>query len=368
MIVGASFGDAANNAKSNAGESYIIFGGASLPASINLAALGSTGVVIFGAETGDRSGNSVMNVGDVNGDGYDDLLIAASVAESLNNGRSNAGECYLIFGAATLPATIELANVGTPSGVAGVKIFGADANDYIGRSISSAGDVNGDGFDDLIVGSAFADGPGNTKASAGESYLIFGRAILPTTIDLLTLSTSGDGVTIFGNESEDQSGRAVTGAGDVNGDGFDDLLVGASLSDGLGNALTDAGESYLIFGNPALPATIDLAASLIAGVTFFGAAAGDRSGSAVSSAGDLNGDGYDDLVITARQADAAGNVKNLAGDTYFVFWRSVASHVCPACRIGNRKRSCGRDGIWGGQGRLQRLLRKQRWRPQRRWL
>ncbi len=76
----------------------------------------------------------------------------------------------MIFGGASLPVTIDLGNLGT----AGITLFGADAGDLSGRSVSSAGDVNGDGFDDLLIGARYADASGNAKSDAGDSYVIFG--------------------------------------------------------------------------------------------------------------------------------------------------------------------------------------------------
>ncbi len=123
--------------------------------------------------------------------------------------------------------------------------------------MSSAGDVNGDGFDDLVIGSFFADTSGNAKSNAGDSYVIFGAAALPATIDLANLGSAG--ITIFGAGRGDASGISVSSAGDVNGDGFDDLMIGAFRADASGNAKLGAGDSYVIFGAAALPATIDLA-------------------------------------------------------------------------------------------------------------
>ena len=93
----------------------------------------------------------------------------------------------MIFGGADLPTTIDLAVLGA----AGVTIFGADTNDSSGVSVSSAGDVNGDGFDDLLIGAWDADASENLKSGAGDSYVIFGGADLPATIDLAALGAAG---------------------------------------------------------------------------------------------------------------------------------------------------------------------------------
>lgn len=106
--------------------------------------------------------------------------------------------------------TIDLAAL---TAAQGSTIFGADVGDQSGLSLSSAGDVNGDGFDDVLIGAFFADAASNAKLSAGDSYLIFGGVLLPPTIDLANLGTAG--VIIHGAEGIDLSGRSVSSAGDV---------------------------------------------------------------------------------------------------------------------------------------------------------
>lgn len=90
-------------------------------------------------------------------------------------GNANAGDSYVIFGGSSLSATIDLANLGS----AGITIFGADFEDHSGSSVSSAGDVNGDGFGDLLIGADLADASGNAKSYAGDSYVIFRRLVAP---------------------------------------------------------------------------------------------------------------------------------------------------------------------------------------------
>ena len=155
----------------------------------------------------------------------------------MGNAKDRSGESYVIYGGASLPATIDLAIAGT----ANITLYGVDVNDESGISVASAGDVNGDGFDDLLNGSAQGGGALNAKTQSGESYLIFGGATLPATIDLGNLGTAG--ITIFGEDAFDFSGYPVVGGGDVNGDGFDDILIAADTADGVGNAKSNSGQT-----------------------------------------------------------------------------------------------------------------------------
>ncbi len=296
--------------ETDAGESYLVFGQANPPQSLDLSALGTAGIKISGEDAGDLSGISVSSAGDFNGDGFDDMLIGADAADP--NGTAS-GESYVVFGK-VLPLNINLAFLGA----AGVKVLGIAAQDQSGRSVSSAGDVNGDGFDDLLIGASAAD------SSSGESYVVFGKAIPPVTIHLSTLGAGG--ITITGIAAGDQSGRSVSSAGDVNGDGYDDLLIGAWAADP--GAIVNAGESYVIFGEAAPPQTISLSTASTVGINIVGISANDNSGYSVSGAGDVNGDGFDDLLIGAKGADPGG--ESGAGESYVVFGSDFSAAVTHA--------------------------------------
>jgi hypothetical protein len=162
-------------------------------------------------------------------------------------------------------------------------IEGGTSDDKFGFASANAGDVNGDGIDDILVGA-----PGFNNET-GRAYLYFGGSWI-----LKDINADSANVTINGSQAGDNFGYSVGGAGDFNNDGFDDIIIGSPNSTG------QRGSAYMFFGGPSLPPFID---ADNANITITGESAGDQFGFSSSGVGDVNNDGYDDVIIGAPYHD-----------------------------------------------------------------
>lgn len=295
------------------------------------------------------AGRAVSSAGDINNDGIGDFAIGARNYD-IDPDNQNVGAVFVFFGKKE-PFSPNLGPY--LNGENGFLIEGFRTNDPIGEAVANAGDVNNDGVDDLLLSSPTADlvftwDYGSlTLRSAGEAYVVLGRedGSFPSRLNLADLDGTNGFTILSGNSRENTNfasyvGRSVSGAGDVNDDGIDDFIIGSDYSgafnrDGFDDVIIGAfgatrdgkvyvGESCLIFGKAGgFDPAIDLVAlDKNTGILFQGVAEREQSGFAVAGAGDVNRDGYGDIIIGAPGAGVSS--PDSPGKAYVVFGKPIS--------------------------------------------
>jgi hypothetical protein len=335
VLVSADLAAGQGGAGRQRGVLYIIPGRETFPARIDLGSssqvrdLGIT--TVYGVDDGDHLGSSIV-AGDFDGDGVADIAVSAGVSRSgagfidynqangslgmgggdgPNNDRADAGEVYILYGRASWPATIALAN---PPGDVGI-YYGEDASDVFGEDLR-AGDVDRDGRDELGVGALIADAPG--RQNSGIGYVFWSGALTRgERVDLLAIGNSPRVSRFYGQAAND-IGADSFALDDVDADGFADVLFGSPLNSPAGRG--GAGDLKVIFGSATrLPPVVDFA-DLPASVPAFQIIAADPGDMFVYSfaVGDVDGDGFTDLIPNAMGGDGFLNRHETAGDCYVI--------------------------------------------------
>lgn len=385
LVVGVSDADGPGGYRTDCGEVYIIFGKNLSPgANVDLKSL-KPDYIVFGP--GKEDNLSIVLTGDFDGDGRSDLVVGCPGYDLKN--REDCGAVFIIKGKRIKSGgSFDLA-IQEPD----FSVVGADRNDAIAPA--AVGDLDGDGKSDLIVSSAYADGPFNEIRDCGETYIFFGKDMLPGGFKDLSKNTPG--FHIYGVDAEDMLGGSGVSCGDIDGDGKDDIALFAPGGDGPDNSRKNCGDVYVIYASSVEPGTSkkvdeiadfivygkeknwalvsqsrpailledlngDKKCELIAGFpgadgpagernncgevcvffsltitsnniydlsqmkadfTVYGADSGDRTGSSLA-AGDVDADGFKDLVVGVPYASGAENKLDKAGEVYLISGKNIS--------------------------------------------
>lgn len=231
---------------------------------------------IIGEDEGDRIGQHIQGVGDVNGDGINDILVAGA-----------SSRAYVVYGTTSTSSTLDLENVPAPAGMTETGFY--IQGNIPGAVYANAGDFNGDGINDIVAGLQFGY----------NAYIVYGQANRTNNMVSLNAMEEGEGFILQAAFPGHTIGESVSGIGDFNMDGFDDVIIGAAKMD-LGNE-EEVGGAYVVFGSDQAFDSLVYLSSLDGtnGFVMIGEREDDRFGSSVSNLGDINGDMIPDLIVGA---------------------------------------------------------------------
>jgi hypothetical protein len=280
-------------------KAYLFFGGNSSDWTVGTP-VGNADATFNAEKVGDYLGHGMDGVGDCNDDGYDDIIITSEFNDQTG---TSAGKAYLILGRPS-NSWDKVANI---SDAASASFLGNSNMKWLGVTAVGVGDCNNDGFDDFLL-------PAN-KDPGRIIYLIFGRSTDKWQKNVPIEDAAN--ITFLISTEYDHggyAGRYMSGLGDVNKDGLDDFAFGACRDNEGG---TQAGQVFVFFGRnatqwPSTPTTVY--ASDYANASFIGESSNDMAGFSVSEAGDINGDGHDDILI-----GAANGYANVKGKVHVIF-------------------------------------------------
>ncbi|MBT3221327.1 MAG: hypothetical protein HN348_19770, partial [Proteobacteria bacterium] len=298
----------------SAGAAYLVLG--PLEKDISVA---DADAHFMGEWTSDGAGSVVAGVGDIDDDGMDDFIVTSFIHGS----PPQAGTVYLIHGPS--PGNLLLKDIDD-------RIVGENYGDHVGFSADGAGDLDGDGLPDLIIGAPNDD---QKDTDAGAAYIALG----PVSGEIPVSITDAK---LRGQAANDRAGSSVAGVGDIDGDGLDDVLIGA---DGEATAGTNSGAAYLITDS-----VIESKSLKKADAKLISEASHHSVGWAVAGAGDFNGDGFDDLLLGAPIAP----YNTIVGATYLVYGPVDGTFDLADTDfklVGNSLEAHPRDAVPGGHGR-----------------
>lgn len=297
LVLGVPRADGINASRPSCGETYVVLGRRGRWAgNFSISDLASTRII---GQQELHSWGSGVACADLNNDGFDEIAAGAPASASLNNSRAQAGQVHIIFGSASLPPVIDLAQ---PFGTI---VYGAESPDGIGDELTT-GDINGDGTLDLVVDASHATFSPNNQTNAGKLHVLFGRASWPSVIDLRTNSD----LTIAGVTKSDNFGFQLA-TDDL--DGTDELIVDAPGSDRPGTTRLFSGSVYIWRGRATWPPFVTLA-SAQPDTLAYGADAGDQFGRASMHVADWDQDGSPDLVLGGPYADGPTESVSSSGE------------------------------------------------------